>query len=130
ALPYALSAADQGRRRYAPELAERHYRIAERGVDGTDTHVHRQILEGLGDVQMLRGHYRDAARSFEAARRLAATDVTRAEIDGKLGELAFKRGDVTSAAESIERGLRLLGHRVPSKPLTFVAALFWEVFVQ
>src|SRR5207253_2758004 len=61
---------------------------------------------------------------------LAETEVARARIEGKLGELAFKRGDVTSAAESIERALRLLGQRVPSRPLAFLAMLFWEVLVQ
>ena len=130
ALPYALDAAEHARARYALEIAEGHFRIAESGGEGAGTDVHRQSLEGLGNVQMLRGHYREAANAFEAARPLAETDVARAQIDGKLGELAFKRGDVTSAAESIERGLRLLGQRAPSKPLTFFAALLWEVFVQ
>ncbi|MER3423951.1 MAG: protein kinase, partial [Nitrospiraceae bacterium] len=48
----------------------------------------------------------------------------------RLGELAFKRGDVRGASEAIERGLQLLGRMVPRRFAAFVALTLWEVLVQ
>ena len=69
--------------------------------------VRREVAEGLGDVLMLRGLYEEAAAQLEVAARLAADTTDRAEIEGKLGELAFKRGDVATAGEAVERAVRL-----------------------
>ncbi len=112
------------------ELAEQQYRIAERGVSQTDEATQYRIAEGLGDVLMLRGLYPPAAEMFEAASLLATDNVTRAQIEGKLGELAFKQGDNKTAAEAMERSLRLLGRRIPSHPIVFGLFLVWEVLVQ
>jgi tetratricopeptide (TPR) repeat protein len=79
---------------------------------------------------MLAGRYEEAAERFLAARELAQGTVPQARIEGKLGELAFKRGDMTSAVEPIERALRLLGWRVPRSAPGFLLALLWEVGVQ
>src|SRR5262249_50202630 len=54
----------------------------------------------------------------------------RAVVEGKLGELAFKRGDVKAAGERIERALRLLGRHIPKHSVVFVALVLWEVLVQ
>ena len=145
ALPYALAAADQARARHGLEVAEQQYRIARRGASDADTATRLRIAEGLGDVHMLRGRYEEAARELEIALELAGTlrelaqggssrrvaaDPTRAQIVGKLGELAFKRGDVRTGSEHIERALRLLGRRVPRSPLAFFLLVLWEVLIQ
>ncbi|HET7721352.1 MAG TPA: AAA family ATPase, partial [Acidimicrobiales bacterium] len=67
ALPYALAAADRARAQHALEIAERQYRIAERGVAGADVTARRHVAEGLGDVLMLRGLYEEAAAQLEVA---------------------------------------------------------------
>ncbi len=130
ALPHALSAAERARARHALEIAERQYRIAERGVPTADEGTRRGIAEGLGDVLMLRGLYDEAAARLQVARGLATDVVDRAEIEGKLGELAFKRGDVATASASVERAVRLLGRRMPRRPMGFLVSAIGEIVVQ
>jgi two-component system sensor kinase len=130
ALPYALAAAEQARARHSLEVAEQQYRIAQRGQRAADEATRYRVAEGLGDVLMLRGRYEQAARELEVALTLAHNDVGRALVEGKLGELAFKRGDVKSAGERIERALRLVGRRIPRRPVTFLILVLWEVLVQ
>ena len=130
ALPYALAAADRARAQHALEIAERHYRIAERGAAQTDDKTRRQVAEGLGDVLMLRGHYENAAAQLQIAGRLADDVIERAEIEGKLGELAFKRGDMGTASEAVERAVRLLGRRMPRRRIGFLVSAVGEVVVQ
>ncbi|HTJ75802.1 MAG TPA: response regulator [Acidimicrobiales bacterium] len=130
ALPYALAAADRARSQHALEVAERHYRIAARGAPAGDERARRAVEEGLGDVLMLRGNYEEAALHLEAAGGLAEDVADRVEIEGKLGELAFKRGDVATASEAVERAVRLLGRRMPRRQLGFLVSVLGEIVVQ
>jgi PAS domain S-box-containing protein len=130
ALPHALAAAERARSQHALEIAEHQYRMAERGSELADNSTRERVAEGLGDVLMLGGRYDDAARYFATAYSLAKVDAPRARIDGKLGELAIKRGDVKAASDSIERGLRLLGQPVPRGRVALVLMLLREVIVQ
>jgi len=130
ALPYALAAAEDARSRHAFELAEQQYLIAQRGVSGTDDAARYRIAEGLGDMLMLRGRYQSAAQMFEAARLLTKDDFTRAQIEAKLGILAFKGGDNTTSCEALERSLRLLGRRIPLRIAGVLLCLAWELFAQ
>lgn len=130
ALPYALAAAEKARSQYALEIAERQYRIAERGAQRADEATCKRVAEGLGDVLMLRGRYDEAEQAFVAARVLAKERVEQAEIEGKLGELAFKRGDVKRASVAIERGLRLIGRPLPKRSWLFSPLVLWEAGIQ
>ena len=130
ALPHALAAADQARAQHSLEIAEQQYQIARRGIAVEDQPTCFRIAEGLGDVCMLRGRYDEAAGEFQTALKLAPSSPAQAEIEGKLGELAFKRGDVNSATTRIERALRQLGRRVPTWSVTFLLFVLWEVLVQ
>jgi two-component system sensor kinase len=130
ALPHALAAAEQARAQHALAIAEEQYLIAERGSREADAATRQRVAEGLGDVLMLRGHYSEAEKRFGAALELAEGEVGRARIEGRLGELALKRGDVRGAGEALERGLRLLGRYVPRRQAVFVVLLLWEVWVQ
>jgi two-component system sensor kinase len=129
ALPFALAAAEQARKRHALEFAEQQYRIAERGMP-TNAAIRYRIAEGLGDVLMLQGRYQEAKQHTEMARELAVGNVARAEIEGKLGDLAFKQGDMKTAIEAIERALELLGHRVPRRSMSIFSQLGREVVTQ
>ena len=82
------------------------------------------------DVLMLRGDYAASAELFERAALLAEGNFAQAEIRGKLGELAFKRGDIERAIDSFEAALRLLGRYVPRNFTTLLVLFFWEVGVQ
>jgi signal transduction histidine kinase len=130
ALSFALASAKQARAQSSLEVAEQQYRIAARGVDKDDTGTCKSIFEGLGEILLLRGHYEEAEEYFRAVLNLASNNLDKAQVKGKLGELAFKRGNVGDASKSVEEGLRLLGKYVPRNNLMFTALTLWEVFVQ
>ncbi|MDQ3630691.1 MAG: AAA family ATPase, partial [Actinomycetota bacterium] len=128
ALPYALRAAATARARYALDAAQRQYTVAASGA--TDPTLRREIAESQGDVAMLSGRYDAAGEHFAVARRCCDSDELAAGIEGKLGELAFKRGDVRESSERLVRALRLLSQRVPRSSLGFLAMLVGQVLVQ
>ncbi len=130
AMDYALRAADQARRQFALEIAERQYRIAQRGLDFASREIQFRVAEGLGDTLMLRGNYAAAAPLFEQAAQLADGPLAQAEIQGKLAELQFKRGDMVSATSGFERALRLLGWSVPQSVPAIVCCLLVEIVRQ
>lgn len=130
ALPYALQAAERARSQHSLAIAVQQYNIAQRGVATADEATRYQIAEGLGDVLMLQGNYDKAAQVLEAAAFLARAPVQSAEIEGRLGELAFKKGDMKTAGDCIERALRLLGQRLPAGNLSTLPRLVYETFVQ
>ena len=128
ALPFALQSAETARAQHALEVAEQQYRIALRGARD-DEHRFR-IVEGLGDILMLRGRYDAAGELFEAAAAVAEGDYAKAEIRGKLGELSFKRGDMSTAIDHFDAGLRILGRSVPRTTIAGVFCFLWESLVQ
>lgn len=130
ALPYALAAAEHARARSALEIAERQYRIAERALNGADAATRRHVAEGLGDTLMLRGRYDEAQRYLQTAASLAGDAVERAQLQGKLGELAFKRGDVRAASVAVEQALQSLGEPVPHTRLGTLGWMSWEIVIQ
>ncbi|MEO5678098.1 MAG: AAA family ATPase, partial [Acidimicrobiales bacterium] len=133
ALPYALRAAEVARGRHALDVAALHFRMAQKAAvharDG-ERLLAAGIDEGLADVLTLQGSYAEAKELLERALDQAAEPVRRAVLDGKLGDLAFKRGDQASASRHLEGALRDLGRWVPRHGLTFTLAAVWEVVVQ
>jgi two-component system sensor kinase len=113
ALPFAIRAAELARARYALAIAQRNYEIAERSVASLGGATQLRVAEGLGDVLMLRGLYDDAEPRFRAAAGLAPDALSGARIVGKIGELAFKRGDVRAGADALESALAVLGYGTP-----------------
>lgn len=130
ALPYALAAADTARRQHALAAADEQFAIAERGAGEADPATRRRVAEGRGQVLMLRGRYTEAAERLEAALALADTAVDRARIQGHLGELRFKQGDVQAARGAVEAALRRLGHKVPRTAVGYAAGVALEAVVQ
>lgn len=115
ALPFALIAAEQARQQHSLEVAEQQYRIALHGAEQSPAALQFRILEGLGDVLMLRGSYEAAGQQFAAARKLAEGKLAIARLEARLGELAFKRGDMEKAAGHIELALKQLGRKAAPK---------------
>ncbi len=130
ALPQALEAAALARARQALESAEMMYRIAFRGIREGDVATRARVAEDLGEVLMLRGSYEEAAGWLEEARRLVPEGPEAAAIAGKLGELAFKRGDVRTAAAAIQQALVMIDRRVPRSRAAVAPLLAWEVLAQ
>jgi tetratricopeptide (TPR) repeat protein len=131
-LSAAIEATSIARRRQALESAETMLRIAARGVSDADRATRITVAEELGEVLMLRGSYEESARWLAEARSEAsAGDGTRvATIEGKIGELAFKRGDVRTAAEATERALHMIGRHVPRRTGVLLPLLVKELLVQ
>jgi signal transduction histidine kinase/DNA-binding response OmpR family regulator/tetratricopeptide (TPR) repeat protein len=130
ALPYALQAAEQARSQYALEVAHQQYLIAERGAADNETAVRYQVAQGLGDVLMLLGRYDDAGHQFEAAAAHALSPQAQAQVCCKLGELAFKKGDMARSIDYFERGLKLQGKHVPRRFPVLLLLVLWEALIQ
>jgi Tfp pilus assembly protein PilF len=139
ALPYALLAAQAARAQHSLDVALRNYRIAEAALSaGPETEdaaqaseaMRADVAESLGDVLTLQGSYDEATDQLEAALLHAATRDKRAELMGKLGEVAFKKGDQRSARTHLEAAVDELGRRLPKHSVTLLFALVIEVFVQ
>lgn len=130
ALEYALNAAEQARALHSLAVAEQQYRIAQRGAQSASDHVKYGIAIGLGQCLMLRGQYDSAAPEFESAAELAQGPLARAQATCKLGELAFKRGEMEAATHAFEQALRQLGRWVPRNSVTMFFCFLWEALVQ
>ena len=130
ALPHALVAAERARQQFALQTAENNYRMAERGAARADAGIRFRVAAGFGDVLMLRGLYDAAQQQFELAQSLARERLEQARIWSKLGELAFKRGNVDEANVAFERALQLLGRWVPNSHAILVMGALWEILTQ
>ncbi|MEO6605456.1 MAG: protein kinase [Aeromicrobium sp.] len=130
ALPYALRSAESARTQHALDSALSHYRMAERGVESDDLETRVVIAEGLGDVLALKGAYDEAEEQLTAAVKLVTDRVHRAEIEGKLGALAFRRGDIPTARRHLEGAMARLGRPVPRVFAWLLICLMWELCVQ
>jgi tetratricopeptide (TPR) repeat protein len=130
ALDAALAAASLARSRQALESAETMLRIAARGASDADLDTRIRVAEELGSLLMVRGSYEGSAQWLDEARSLVPPGDHAAEIEGKIGELAFKRGDVRTAADSMERALRMIGRRVPRRTIVLLPLLGRELVVQ
>ncbi|HEV2070362.1 MAG TPA: PAS domain S-box protein, partial [Acidimicrobiales bacterium] len=127
---YALEAAETARSQYSLDVAVTHYRVAHRSVSAHDVDIRARVSEGLGDVLTLLGCYEEAMTVLEEARSLADTDVRRACIEGKLGDVAFKRGEPGLARGHLESALRQLHRRLPRRASGFLLAAVVEIVVQ
>jgi signal transduction histidine kinase len=130
ALPYAVTAAERARAQHALQAAQQQYEIAERGAAAATPEVRLAVAEGLGDVLMLRGLYDAADLEYQAARGLTRDRLATARVEGRLGELAFKRGELEAANTALESALRSLGRRVPVGAAGFFFAAMKELLVQ
>ncbi len=130
ALPFAVIAAEQARQQNALEVAEQQYRTALLGSVSSTPALRFRILEGLGDVLMLRGSYAAANEQLKAARALATDNITLARIDGKLGRSSFKKGDMGDAGTYLEKALTALNERPPGNLVSLLTRMSKEGVVQ
>ncbi|WP_164008397.1 ATP-binding protein [Pyxidicoccus trucidator] len=129
AWPHALKSAEEARRKHTLDVAERYYRLADRGAVDAAAATRMGILEGLGDVLRIRGKQEEAERAYARAESFATTRVDRARLEGQRGKASFRQFDEQSAADRMERALRLIGQRVPVSSLTRAVFLLWELFI-
>jgi serine/threonine protein kinase/tetratricopeptide (TPR) repeat protein len=129
ALPLAVIAAEQARQQNALEVAEQQYRIALRGANDVAPAIRFRILEGLGDVLVLRAKYLEAREQFELAQVLNQDKLTSARLSWKLGTASFKKGDMGDSLIYLEKAIAEIDHRPPSV-LTVVPRLVKEAVTQ
>lgn len=127
AFEHARSAARIARARYDLELAAHHLRVAEASVDA-DGHAEDgfAIAEELGEILTLRGEYDAADERLVRARAVAPDPIASARIEGRLGELEFKRGRGRHAETHLVAALELLGHTIPGADARYGARLLLE----
>jgi PAS domain S-box-containing protein len=130
ALPYAVVAAEHARRQHTLEISEAHYRMAARSCGDADRQTRLKVATGLGEVLTLGGAYDEAVAQFRLALELAPDRVEKARLKGKLGDVAFRCGDMVGARDHLEGALRQLKARMPRTTAGLVLALVWEILVQ
>ena len=130
AFPHAMAAAAAARRRHALDVAVAQYRIAERGAPAAAVPERCSMHSGLGEVLALTGDYDGAESHLQSALELTSDPLERSRLEGRLGDVAFRRGDQLAARRYVEGALRQLGRRVPRRGWAFMGAALWEVLVQ
>ncbi|HWE55541.1 MAG TPA: EAL domain-containing protein [Acidimicrobiales bacterium] len=130
AFPHAMAAARDARARHALDVSVAQYRIAERGVSDFEEPVQAELHEELGEVLSLAGEYDEAEIYLTQALGLIKDRDHRSSLEGKLGDVAFRRGDHVAARDYVEGALRQLGRWVPKRQFGYVVAALWEIFVQ
>jgi tetratricopeptide (TPR) repeat protein len=128
AFPHAMRAAEVARSRHALEDAESYYIIARKGA--VDPQSRFLVADGLAEIMSLAGRYSEAEAYLEEASAVAEDPVDQAAELGKLGEVAFRRGDQAKAAARLETAIRGLGGWVPRWQLIVIVGLVWEVVIQ
>ncbi|MEX2551585.1 MAG: AAA family ATPase, partial [Actinomycetota bacterium] len=130
ALPFAVAAAEHARSQHTLEIAEAHYRMADRSAANAGLATRRRVAEGLGDVLTLRGSYEEAVEQFKRSLGMTEDRQSRAALQGKLGDVAFRYGDMVGARDALEGALKQLNFRMPRTFLGLMLALFWEAVIQ
>lgn len=130
AFAYAVEAARTARERHALDVAIAQYRIAERGASFQSREAMRGVYEGLGEVLSLAGDYPGAEAQLRRALEMTTLPAERAALEGKLGEVAFRRGDQAAARAYLEGALRQQGRWIPKTRPGFIFGLVWELIVQ
>ncbi|MCG3205555.1 MAG: Serine/threonine-protein kinase PknD [Elusimicrobia bacterium] len=130
AFPYAFEAAQTAMRRHALESAEQQFRICQRGVDPNDQSTQFGILKGLGYVLILQGKYDEALVDLKEAMAVATSDQDRADIQSKIGEVLFKKGDVQAAILETEKASRVLHINIPTTLVGFIGHFIFQLATQ
>jgi signal transduction histidine kinase/CheY-like chemotaxis protein len=130
ALPYALQAGKEARDRHALEIAQQQYLIAERGAATSEPQMRCRVAMELGEVLLLRGRYDEAEKKFVAAAEFAEGFMAQSQLRCKLGETAFKRGDMERSIECFEEALNAIGRKVPQSPALVYLLMAWEGLIQ
>ncbi|WP_428261696.1 trifunctional serine/threonine-protein kinase/ATP-binding protein/sensor histidine kinase [Haliangium sp.] len=130
ALPFAIEAAEDARRRHALSVAESLYRVALRGEEAADQAMARRIQLGLADILLLQGRFDEAEVHLEAGRQLTDSHEQRVEVESQFGKHFHQRCDFPKAVEHLERSLVMRGVSLPRRAPSIVLRLLKELGVQ
>ena len=130
ALPHALIAAKQARKRFALADAREKLLIASEASPEADRSTRHQIESMMSDVLILQGEYDEAEPWLQAAATSASSQLEIAVVATRRGELAFKRGSKDTAIDYFESALARLNHPVCQSKTRFYFELVRELASQ
>jgi serine/threonine protein kinase/tetratricopeptide (TPR) repeat protein len=116
ALDYSVRAGDRSVKAHRNEEAIEHYGRAIDLLRSAQNESRRdeleaRLLERLGDAFSTVGRYGDAARVFETLAAAKLDDETAIRVRRRLGSVALKRGDYTTATQWLKDALERIGER-------------------
>ncbi len=130
AIDFATLAAKHAQHQYANDLAIRYYRMAQKWIPAPDLNRRRQIAESLGEVFLSTGDYDAAGFAFAESLTFADQAIDRTQLAGRLGDVEFKRGRMSQAAEQYMAALELSGIRVPRTAAKMMLGLLIQSLIQ
>ncbi len=130
AIEYSTQAAKHSQRQYANDLAIRYYRMAQNWIPTSDRNRRRQISESIGEVFLSTGDYDAAGSAFSESLTFADQAIDRTQLAGRLGDVEFKRGRMSQAAEQYVAALELSGIRVPRTASKMILVLLRQSLLQ
>ncbi len=109
----ALRAARAAKKAYANQEAIFFFTEARNHVPQGEAELEQEIVECLGDVSALNGQYEQSESCYEELLDSVKDPVHRARLEGKIGDLYFRRGKNERAIEHMNRALSSLGMKRP-----------------
>ncbi len=119
ALVHLAQAGDQARRVYANEEAIGYYQralalVEDIGEPKEEPTISRlRLLESLGDACFYAGRWDKALARYETVISHTTDKLIKARLEGKLCATLFRQGKLDQAMEHGEKGLQLLGEKLP-----------------
>ncbi len=130
AIHFSTLAAKHAQRQYANDLAIRYYRMAQKWIPASNRDRRRMAAESIGEVFLSTGDYDAAGVAFAESLSFADQAIDRTQLAGKLGDVEFKRGRMSQAAEQYVAALALSGFRVPHSVARMLLGLICQSAIQ
>ncbi len=127
---YALKAARAAKDAYAKQEAIYFYTEALKLLPEADRELELEILENLGDVCALDGQYENAEANYCRVLEAVGDSMHKARLEGRIGDMHFRRGRNEDAIEHLTRGLAWLGLHSPRTRLGLWSSVFRNIVRQ
>ena len=118
-----VRAADAAKKAYANREAIYFFSEALEILPDPEGAMKLEFLEDLGDVCALDGQYERAKSSYQRVLEVLDDPVHKARLEGKIGDMYFRRGMNESAIDHLTRALAWIGLRSPRSRL----GLGWSI---
>ena len=109
ATEFLLKAADAALACYENDEALNFYRSAFEGTEGPDS---LEILETIGDIQILTGNYDDASLTFEKILNESQDKKIKIRMHRKIGETLEKQSEFEASLEPLKSAMELIGEDI------------------
>lgn len=123
----ALRAARAAGKAYANREAIFFYTEALNLLSEEDTPLLLEVLEDMGNAFALDGQYDRAEANYQVVLEAMEDPLHKARLEGKIGDMHFRRGMNDTAVLHLKRGLRWLGLRSPSTSIGLWSSIVCHV---